>query len=61
MVKEVVRLRPPAPMVPQLAQRPFKISDSYTAPRGTLIIPDIISACRQGYSNPESFDPDRFR
>jgi hypothetical protein len=31
------------------------------APRGAFIIPDIVSACRQGYTNGEAFDPDRFR
>lgn len=31
------------------------------APRGAFIIPDIVSACRQGYTEGESFDPDRFR
>lgn len=31
------------------------------APRGAFIIPDIVSACRQGYTQGESFDPDRFR
>jgi cytochrome P450 len=44
-----------------VAQQAFKISDEYTAPRGTLIIPDIVSACRQGYSDPHTFDPERFR
>lgn len=31
------------------------------APRGAFIIPDIVSACRQGYTQGEAFDPDRFR
>jgi cytochrome P450 len=33
----------------------------YKAPKGAFIIPDIISACRQGYTDPDKFDPDRFR
>jgi hypothetical protein len=61
VVKEVLRFRPPAPMVPQVAMRPFQLTPEYTAPKGAFIIPDIVSACHQGYSNPESFDPDRFR
>jgi cytochrome P450 family 710 subfamily A protein len=60
VVKEVLRFRPPAPMVPQVAMRPFQLTPEYTAPKGAFIIPDIVSACHQGYSNPESFDPDRF-
>lgn len=61
VVKEVLRFRPPAPMVPQVAMRPFQLTPEYTAPKGAFIIPDIVSACHQGYSNPHSFDPDRFR
>lgn len=60
VIKEVLRYRPPAPMVPQVAMKPFKLTDNYTAPRGAFIIPDIISACRQGYTEGERFDPDRF-
>jgi hypothetical protein len=46
-------------MVPQLAQRPFKLSDGYTAPKGSLIIPSITAACQQGYEQPDVFDPER--
>jgi cytochrome P450 len=61
VVKEILRFRPPAPMVPQVAMKPFKLTESYTAPKGAFIIPDIVSACRQGYTDPLKFDPDRFR
>jgi cytochrome P450 family 710 subfamily A protein len=61
VVKEVLRFRPPAPMVPQVAMQPFKLTGSYTAPKGAFIIPDIISACRQGYTDGDKFDPERFR
>lgn len=30
MVKEVLRYRPPAPMVPQVAMKPFKLTEDYT-------------------------------
>lgn len=30
VIKEVLRHRPPAPMVPQVAMKPFKLTDSYT-------------------------------
>lgn len=61
VVKEILRFRPPAPMVPQVAMKPFKLTEGYTAPKGAFIIPDIVSACRQGYTDPLKFDPDRFR
>lgn len=60
VVKEILRYRPPAPMVPQMAQAPFKLTEDYTAPKGTMIVPSVWSACMQGYESPERFDPDRF-
>ncbi len=59
-VKENLRFRPSAPMVPQMAQKPFKMTETYTAPAGTMIVPSLVAACMQGYENPEKFDPDRF-
>lgn len=47
VVKEILRFRPPAPMVPQLAQQDFKLTDNYVAPKGTLIVPSVWSACMQ--------------
>ena len=47
VVKEVLRYRPPAPMVPHIAQAPFKLTDGYTAPKGTMIIPSVVAACMQ--------------
>ena len=47
VVKEVLRYRPPAPMVPQIAQKPFRLTDDYVAPKGTLIMPSIHAACLQ--------------
>lgn len=60
VVKETLRFRPPAPMVPQVAQQPFKLTENYTAPKGTMIIPSVTACSMQGYENPEKFDPDRF-
>lgn len=60
VVKEVLRYRPPAPMVPQVAQKPFRLTDDFVAPKGTLIMPSIVAANMQGFTQPESFDPDRF-
>lgn len=47
VVKEILRFRPPAPSVPQKAQRPFKLSETYTAPKGAFIVPWIDAACKQ--------------
>ena len=47
VVKEVLRYRPPAPMVPQIAQQPFKLTEDYTAPKGAMIIPSVWAACMQ--------------
>lgn len=60
VVKEILRYRPPAPMVPQVAQKPFKLTEDYTAPAGTMIIPSCWAASMQGYEEPDKFDPDRF-
>lgn len=47
VVKEVLRYRAPAAMVPQIAQKPFRLSDDYVAPKGTIIMPSIHAACFQ--------------
>ena len=60
VMREVLRLRPPATIVPHIAKDSFKINDTYTAPSNSLIIPSVYSANRVGFSNPESFDPDRW-
>ncbi|KAG1671059.1 hypothetical protein FOA52_000730 [Chlamydomonas sp. UWO 241] len=59
-VREILRYRPPAPMVPMAAQKPFKMTEDYTAPAGTMIIPSCWAASMQGYKDPDAFDPDRF-
>uniref|UniRef100_A0A6T8Q4F7 sterol 22-desaturase n=1 Tax=Chlamydomonas leiostraca TaxID=1034604 RepID=A0A6T8Q4F7_9CHLO len=60
VVKEALRFRPAAPMVPQTAQADFPLTDNYTAPKGSMIIPSVWAACHQGYEAPHTFDPDRF-
>jgi cytochrome P450 family 710 subfamily A protein len=75
-MKEILRLRPPATMVPHKTVKPFKISEDYTvcvlrvfvvfvlicvqAPKGSLVIPFIFGATHQGFENPNVFDPTRF-
>ncbi len=59
VVKEILRFRPPAVMVPAIAMVDFKLTDDYTVPKGTLVVPSIWSACLQGFPEPEKFEPDR--
>ncbi len=44
----------------QIAQKPFRLTEDYVAPKGALIMPSIVAANMQGFSNPSVFDPDRF-
>mmetsp|Transcript_6661 Transcript_6661/g.19183 ORF Transcript_6661/g.19183 Transcript_6661/m.19183 type:complete len:518 (+) Transcript_6661:369-1922(+) len=60
VVREILRFRPPAPMVPQIAQAPFQLTEDYTAPKGTLIMPSITAAAMHGFTDAHTFDPDRF-
>lgn len=47
VVKEILRFRPAAPMVPQVAMKPFKMTEDYTAPKGTMIVPSCWASCMQ--------------
>lgn len=60
VMKELLRLRPPATLAIHMAKKPIQVSDQYTAPKGTLIIPSIWSSNRIDYPQPELFDPERF-
>lgn len=59
VIKEILRFRPPAVMVPAIAMVDFPLTPEYTVPKGTLVVPSIWSACLQGFPNAETFDPDR--
>ena len=62
VVKETLRYRPPVIMVPYLAKKDFPITDSYTAPKGSMVIPSVYPALHdpEAYPNPDSFDPERW-
>lgn len=60
VIREILRYRAPAPMVPQMTYNPYPLTEDYVIPRGTLVFPSVNAACMQGFSDPESFDPDRF-
>ncbi|KAL9100989.1 MAG: hypothetical protein Q9187_009295 [Circinaria calcarea] len=62
VVKETLRYRPPVIMVPYLVKKDFPVSDSFTAPKGSMIVPSVYPALHDpvAYPNPDSFDPDRW-
>lgn len=63
VVKEILRFRPPATMVPHIAIEDWNIEDeegSYTVKKGSVILPSIWCASFEGYTDPYTFDPERF-
>ena len=62
VVKETLRYRPPVIMVPYLAKKDFPITDTYTAPKGSMVIPSVYPATHDplAYPNPDTFDPERW-
>ncbi|KAF2137162.1 uncharacterized protein K452DRAFT_236404 [Aplosporella prunicola CBS 121167] len=62
VVKEILRYRPPVIMVPYLAKRDFKISEDYTVPKGSMVVPTTYMALHdpEAYPNPDSFEPERW-
>lgn len=61
-VRELLRYRPPVIMVPYLAKKAFPITDTYTVPKGAMIIPTVYPALRdpEVYENPDEYNPDRY-
>lgn len=60
VVKEVLRFRPPATMVPHAAINDFQLTDTYTVRKGTIVFPSVFESSFQGFTDPYTFDPDRF-
>ena len=62
VVKETLRYRPPVIMVPYVAKKAFPITDTYTAPKGSMVIPTVWPATHdpEAYPEPDSFDPERW-
>lgn len=59
VVKEVLRYRPPATMVPHIAVNDAQVGE-YEIKKGTVILPSIWSAHLDDFPEPEKFDPERF-
>jgi cytochrome P450 len=59
--KEALRLVPPVPFIPRRATRAFEF-EGVTIPAGTSVSvsPGMVMSSPQMFTNPESFDPDRF-
>ncbi|KAI0090029.1 cytochrome P450 [Irpex rosettiformis] len=62
MVKETLRLKPPVTMVPYKTTKSFPISDDYTVPAGSMVIPAFYLSLHdpEVYPEPESFLPERW-
>ncbi|KAI8655769.1 Hypothetical protein NCS54_01269600 [Fusarium falciforme] len=62
VVRELLRYRPPVIMVPYVTKKAFPITDSYTVPKGSMLIPTTYMALHDPdvYENPDYFDPDRY-
>lgn len=62
VVKEILRYRPPVIMVPYVVKKDFPVSDTYTVPKGSMVVPSVWPALHdpEVYPEPECFDPDRW-
>ena len=62
MVKETLRLKPPVTMVPYKTLKPFPISNDYTVPSGSMVIPSFYPSLHdpEVYPDPGSFLPERW-
>lgn len=61
-VKESLRLVPPVIMVPYKTKKAFKISEDYTVPKNTMVIPSFWDSTHDAevYPEPDRFLPERW-
>ncbi|KIY67496.1 cytochrome P450 sterol C22-desaturase [Cylindrobasidium torrendii FP15055 ss-10] len=61
-VKESLRVMPPVVMVPYTATKPFPISENYTVPANSMIIPSFYNALHdpEVYPRPDDLKPERW-
>lgn len=62
VVMESLRYRPPVLMVPYVVKQPFPVTEDYTAPKGSMIIPTLYPALHdpEVYPDPDNFVPERW-
>ncbi|KAL4893010.1 cytochrome P450 [Aspergillus ambiguus] len=62
VVKELLRHRPPVIFVPYLATRNFPVTQNYTVPKGSMVIPSCYPALHDPdvYPDPDVFEPERW-
>lgn len=62
MVKETLRVKPPVTMVPYKATKAFPISEDYTVPSGSIVIPSFYNSLHdpEVYPDPSGFLPERW-
>ncbi|KAM0749617.1 cytochrome P450 [Meredithblackwellia eburnea MCA 4105] len=62
VTKEVLRHRPPVIMVPYLTKKDFPLTEDYTVPKGTMLIPSFWNSLHDPavYPEPEEFKPERW-
>ncbi|KAG5646051.1 hypothetical protein DXG03_004474 [Asterophora parasitica] len=61
-VKESMRVKPPVTMVPYKTLKPFPISDDYTVPANSMVIPSFYNSLHDPsvYPEPDKLDPERW-
>ncbi|KAF7320157.1 Cytochrome P450 [Mycena kentingensis (nom. inval.)] len=62
VVKESLRVKPPVVMVPYKSTKAFPISDDYTVPAGSMLIPSFYNSLHDPavYPEPDEFKPERW-
>ncbi|KAH9255390.1 hypothetical protein BASA81_006509 [Batrachochytrium salamandrivorans] len=59
VVMEILRFRPPAPMVPFLAEKDMELNQNFSIKKGSMLFADIWKPTIEGFPNGLEFDPDR--
>lgn len=62
VVRELLRYRPPVLMTPYVVKKAFPITETYTVPKGAMVIATTYMALRdpEVYERPDEFDPERY-
>lgn len=62
VVRESLRVKPPVTMVPYKTTKAFPISDDYTVPVGSMVIPSFYNSLHdpEVYPKPDEFLPERW-